>query len=65
MIHNHGTQVHSLFSLLKAEMKLVAIQNSIAGGNRRTLYEKKNSLYKKKSENYFSVVVRMFVLKSV
>lgn len=37
MIQNHGTQVHSLLSLLKAEMKLIAVQSSVAGGDRRTL----------------------------
>lgn len=48
MIHNHGIQAHSLFSLLKGEMKQVAIQSSIAGGDRRTLYEENCSSYKKK-----------------
>lgn len=46
MIQNHGTQTHSVFSLLEAEMKLVAIQSSIAGGDRRTLYEKNNCIGK-------------------
>lgn len=55
MIHNHGTQAHSLFSLVKAEIKLVAKQSSIAGGDRRTLYEKNNSLYKKKKVKIISV----------
>lgn len=55
MIQNHGTQTHSVFSLLEAEMKLVAIQSSIAGGDRRTLYEKNNSLYRKNSVKIISV----------
>lgn len=37
MIQNHRTQARSLFSSLKAEMKLVAIQSSVTGGDRRTL----------------------------
>lgn len=55
MIQNHGTQAHSVFSLLEAKMKLVAIQSSIAGGDRRTLYEKNNSLYRKNSVKIISV----------
>lgn len=40
MIQNRGTQAHSVFSLLEPEMELIAIQSSVAGGDRRTLYEK-------------------------
>lgn len=54
-MNDTGTQAHSVFSLLEAEMKLVAIQSSIAGGDRRTSYEKNNSLYRKNSVKIISV----------